>query len=126
MSEPRMVPFQSRGQDRHRKLAPALQRGAAAFEPRLSDAGRIRRTAQGASFSVRAGNGPGRCGTWGLRAPARCSTASQGASGASNKGRRLKLKLVRRNRAGQPKLVLGIKSADEIEVVRSQAQAAAA
>src|SRR3981081_4613769 len=101
MSEPRMVPFKSRGQDRHRKLAPALQRGAAAFEPRLSDAGRIRRTAQGASFSVRAGNGPGRCGTWGLRAPARCSTASQGASGASNKGRRLKLKLVRRNRAGQ-------------------------
>ena len=46
------------------------------------------------------GNGPGRCGIWGLRAPARCSTAPQGASGTTSKGCRLKLKLVRRNRAG--------------------------
>ena len=38
---------------------------------------------------------------WGLRAPARCSTAPQGASGTTSKGCRLKLKLVRRNRAGQ-------------------------
>ena len=42
----------------------------------------------------------GRCGIWGLRAPARCSTAPQGASGTTSKGSRLKLKLVRRNRAG--------------------------
>ena len=98
----RMVPLQSRGQDRHRKLAQALQHRAAAFEPRLSDTGRIRRQAQGADFSVHTGNGPGRCRIWGLRAPARCSTAPQGASGTTSKGCRLKLKLVRRNRAGQP------------------------
>ena len=58
------------------------------------------------SFSVHAGNGPGRCGTWGLRAPARCSTAPQGASGTTSKGCRLKLKLVRRNRAGHWRLVI--------------------
>ena len=28
--------------------------------------------------SVPSGNGPGRCGTWGLRAPARCSTVPHG------------------------------------------------
>ncbi len=37
---------------------------------------------------------------WGLRAPPRCTTAPLGANGAST-GSRLKLNVVRRNRAGQ-------------------------
>jgi putative transposase len=45
-------------------------------------------------------NGPGRCGVWGLRAPARCSIVPLGTSAASQ-GSRLKLTVVRRNRAGQ-------------------------
>ena len=45
------------------------------------------------------------CRIWGLRAPARCSTAPQGASGTTSKGSRLKLKLVRRNRAGQDRFL---------------------
>ena len=47
------------------------------------------------------GNGPGRCGMWGLRAPARCTTVPQGANEGRNRGGRLKLTVVRRNRAGQ-------------------------
>jgi hypothetical protein len=39
-------------------------------------------------------NGPGRCGTWGLRAPARCSTVPSGTDAASQ-GSRLKLTVVR-------------------------------
>lgn len=49
------------------------------------------------NISVRACNGLGRCGTWGLRAPARCLTST---STATIGGRSLKLNLVRRNRAG--------------------------
>jgi hypothetical protein len=33
----------------------------------------------GIRCSACAGNGPGRCGMWGLRVPARCSTALRGA-----------------------------------------------
>jgi transposase InsO family protein len=45
-------------------------------------------------------NGPGRCGMWGLRAPARCSIVPS-RTNAANRGSRLKLTVVRRNRAGQ-------------------------
>ena len=51
--------------------------------------------------SVRAGNGPGRCGDGGLRAPARCVTVPRGTTETSSRGARLKLTVVRRNRAGQ-------------------------
>ena len=70
-------------------------------------------------FSVHAGNGPGRCGIWGLRAPARCSTAPQGASGTTSKGSRLKLKLVRRNRAGHGQLTLDLSDYSLKEVVHT-------
>ena len=56
-----------------------------------------RRIRRNANTSIPSGNGPGRCGMWGLRAPARCTTARKG-TGAN--GSRLKLKMVRRNRAG--------------------------
>jgi putative transposase len=55
--------------------------------------------ARGAKTSAPSGNGPGRCGTWGLRAPARCSTVPSGTNGAG-KGSRLKLGAVRKIRAG--------------------------
>jgi hypothetical protein len=42
----------------------------------------------------------GRCGKWGLRAPARCSTVPSGTNSASE-GSRLKLTVVQRIRAGQ-------------------------
>ena len=93
--EPRMVPVALRGEDHHRDMAQALQRGAAAFEPRLFDAGRVRREAQGERRSTRAGNGPGRCGRWGLRAPARCITVPQGTFEGTTEASILKLKLVR-------------------------------
>ena len=96
--EPGMVPLARRGQGGDRELAAPLQRGAAAFEPRLSHAGRIC-AAGNANRGVSGCNGPGRCGVWGLRAPARCATAPCGATGR-NEGSRLKLTLVRRNRAG--------------------------
>jgi len=50
------------------------------FEPRLPHAGRVRGEDRGARRSVAAGNGPDRCGMWGLRAPTRCITVPQGAS----------------------------------------------
>ena len=79
-------------------LATALQRGAAAFEPRLSDAGGVRRWTD--ATQRHDGNGPGRCGIWSLRAPARCIIApSRGKR--SKRGGRLKLAVVRRSRAGQ-------------------------
>jgi putative transposase len=93
--EPRMVPLPRRGQDRHRDVAQALQRGAPAFEPRLFDAGRVRGEAQGERRSTRVGNGPGRCAAWGLRAPARCITVPQGTFEGTREASRLKLKLVR-------------------------------
>ena len=55
--------------------------------------------ARGARPSAPSGNGPGRCGMWGLRAPARCSTVPPGTTAASQ-GSRLKLMLVRRIRPG--------------------------
>ena len=70
-----------------------LQRGTSAFEPRLSHAERVRGSRNKASAPPC--NGPGRCGTWGLRAPARCSTVPAGTNAAS-KGSRLKLTVVRK------------------------------
>jgi putative transposase len=63
------------------------------FEPRLPHAERVR----GASSKTSApsGNGPRRCGTWGLRGPARCATVPSGTNAASE-GTRLKLTVVRR------------------------------
>jgi hypothetical protein len=78
-------------------LEQTFQRDPAAFEPRLIDAGRVRRKAQKSSSRFR--NGPGRFANRGLRTPARCSTvfgeASIGGAGSSN------LAVVREIRAGQ-------------------------
>jgi hypothetical protein len=81
----------------HRELASALQRRAAAFEPWLSHAERICSSAN-KKPSTSSSNGPGRCGIWGLRAPARCTTRPHRAHAAN--GRRLKLAVVRKIRAG--------------------------
>src|SRR3546814_16556821 len=62
-----------------------------------SDLGRVRGQRK---RSIRASNGPGRCGVWGLRAPARCITVPAGTQPAT-RGRSLKLNPGRRNRAGQ-------------------------
>ena len=75
--------------------------GAAAFEPRLSHAGRVRGQARAARRDGRPRDGADRCGIWGLRAPPRRTTVPQGANESSNRGGRLKLNVVRRNRAGQ-------------------------
>jgi hypothetical protein len=82
-------------------MAAALQRGPSAFEPRQSYAKRVRGSRSKASALPC--NGPGRCGMWGLRAPARCSTVPSGTNAAS-RGSRLKLTVVRRNRAGHLRL----------------------
>src|SRR5262249_20142191 len=81
-------------------MAAALQRGAAAFEPWLSHAGRVRGEGRDARRNERPSDGAERCGTWGLRAPPRRTTASQGANQGSNRGGRLKLNVVRRIWAG--------------------------
>src|SRR6266853_2996106 len=80
-------------------MAAALQYGASAFELGLLDASAVRSARCQVQRS--SGNGPDRCGMWGLRAPARCSTVPPGTSKGRNQGGRLKLKMVRRNRAGQ-------------------------
>src|SRR5215204_3204573 len=67
--------------------------------PTLSHAGHVR-AAGSENRGVPRCNGPGRCGVWGLHAPARCATAPCGATGRTE-GSRLKITLVRRNRAGQ-------------------------
>src|SRR5262245_37039695 len=82
-------------------MAAALQRGAAAFEPWLSHAGRVRGEGRDARRNERPSDGAERCGTWSLRAPPRRTTASQGANQGSNRGGRLKLNVVRRIWAGQ-------------------------
>ncbi len=41
------------------------------------------------------GNGLGRCGVWGLRAPARCITVPRGTYRGTKEASNLKLKLVR-------------------------------
>jgi len=76
-----------------------VQRGAPAFQSGLSHPSRVRgaRTPR----SDPSGDGPERCGMWGLRAPARRSTARTRAHRGSNRGGRFKLSLVRRNQAGQ-------------------------
>jgi hypothetical protein len=98
VSEPRMVSFARRGEGSDRRMAATLQRGTSAFEPRLSHAERVRGSRS--KSSAPPCNGPGRCGMWGLRAPARCSTVPAGTNAAS-KGSRLKLTMVRRIWAGQ-------------------------
>src|SRR6516225_10592848 len=55
--EPRMVPQQSRGEGDHRAVATSLQRRTPSFEPRPFDTGRVRSGIEGASRTVRAGNG---------------------------------------------------------------------
>src|SRR6476646_1723615 len=96
-----MVPVTDRGEGADRSVAEALQHGAAAFESRLSHAGRVRGQARAARRNGRPRDGADRCGIWGLRAPPRRTTVPQGANERSNRGGRLKLNVVRRNRAGQ-------------------------
>ena len=63
-----------------------VQHRASALEPRLSDTGGVRgklaccASTSRARRSVSAGNGPGRCGKWGLRVPSRCRNAQRGAN----------------------------------------------
>src|SRR4249919_3123609 len=95
-----MVPVTDRGEGADRSVAEALQHGAAAFESRLSHAGRVRGEAREARRNGRPSDGADRCGIWGLRAPPRRTTAPQGANERSNRGGRLKLNVVRRNKAG--------------------------
>src|SRR6476620_8921628 len=96
-----MVPVTDRGEGADRSVAEALQHGAAAFESRLSHAGRFRGEAREARRNGRPSDGADRCGIWGLRAPPRRTTVPQGANERSNRGGRLKLNVVRRTRAGQ-------------------------
>ena len=63
MPQPRMVPLARRSEDHYRVLAPALQRGAAAFEPWLPHAKRICSSANKKPITSPC-NGPGRCGIW--------------------------------------------------------------
>ena len=90
--------FRSRAEAKVLKMATPLQRGAPSFEPRLSHAQRVRECRS--NTSAPSCNGPGRCGTSGLRAPARCSTVPSGTN-AAIRGSRLKLTVVRRIGAGQ-------------------------
>ena len=66
-------------------------------------------SARGAPAFLRSDNGPGRCGMWGLRVPPRCITAPPGATAA--RSRPLKLTVVRRNRAGQDRVVTFVRGA---------------
>src|SRR6476620_4286195 len=95
-----MVPVTDRGEGANRSVAEALQHGAAAFESRLSHAGRFRGEAREARRNGRPSDGADRCGIWGLSAPPRRTTVPQGANERSNRGGRLKLNVVRRTRAG--------------------------
>src|SRR6478736_2499251 len=99
-----MVPVTDRGEGADRSVAEALQHGAAAFESRLSHAGRFRGEAREARRNGRPSDGADRCGIWGLRAPPRRTTVPQGANERSNRGGRLKLNVVRRTRAGQSRV----------------------
>ena len=85
--EPRMVPVADRGEGADRSVAEALQHGAAAFEPRLSHAGRVRGQARAARRSGAPSDGADRCGIWGLRAPPRRITVPQGANERRDEGR---------------------------------------
>src|SRR6188508_2691963 len=102
VSEPRMVSFARRSEGTDRRMATPLQRGAPSFEPRLPHAQRVRDSRS--KTSAPSCNGPGRCGTSGLRAPARCSTVPSGTN-AAIRGSRLRLTVVRRIGAGQGRLV---------------------
>jgi putative transposase len=75
--------------------------GAPAFQPGLSHACRVRSRRRGEKRGERRCDGAARCGMWGLRAPPRRITVPQGANDDCNRGSCLKLKVVRRNRAGQ-------------------------
>src|SRR6476660_5439638 len=96
-----MVPVTDRGEGADRSVAEALQHGAAAFESRLSHAGRFRGEAREARRNGRPSDGADRCGIWGLRAPPRRTTVPPGANARSNLGCRLNLNVFRRTRAGQ-------------------------
>src|SRR4029079_19582503 len=98
VSETRMVSFARRSEGTDRRMATSLQRGAPTFEPRLPHAQRVRDSRS--KTSAPSCNGPGRCGTSGLRAPARCSTVPSGTNAAIRRSR-LKLTVVRRIGAGQ-------------------------
>ena len=92
-------------------VATALQRSASAFEPRLPHAERVRGPA--GQRSAPSSNGPGRCGIWASAPWPVAPPAPQGAH-AGNKGRRLKIAVVRRNEAGQS-LSPGIGDHDRLE-----------
>src|ERR1700733_15605959 len=92
-----MVSFARRGEGDHRDLAAALQRGAPAFQPRLSHAERVRGST--GKRSVPSGNGPRRCGVWAFAPWPVAQPAPRGAHAARNGGR-LKLTVVRRIGAG--------------------------
>src|SRR6185312_14423567 len=109
VSESRMVSFACRSESDHRDVAAALQRGAAAFEPRLSHAERV--PGSTGKRSVPSCNGPGRCGMW-ASAPWPVAPPAPRGAHAENKGARLKLTVVRRNGAGQRvELALGVAAA---------------
>src|SRR5262245_53842986 len=93
-----MVSFTRRGEGDHRDLEATLQQRATAFEPRLSHAERVRGSTD--KRSARSCNGPGRCGVWASAPWPVAQPAPQGAH-AGSKGSRLKLTVVRTNRAGQ-------------------------
>jgi hypothetical protein len=96
-----MVSLARPGQGRDRGLTQALQRDSPALEYRLFDAGRVRREAHAQRGSVRFRNGPGRCATRGLRAPARCITVLEGTIEEPGDAGSLNLAVVRRIGAGQ-------------------------
>src|SRR6478672_13313123 len=82
MPERARVLFARRSPQADRSLAHRLQRRTPALEPRLSDPQRVRRELARYALAqpparriVPDGNGPDRCGMWGLRAPARCRSA---------------------------------------------------
>src|SRR5689334_12389285 len=94
-----MLSLARRGQGRDRSLAPPLQRGSPAFEPRLFDAGSFRGKLQSAAPASATGRDAARCR--GLRAPARCNIVPEGTIEEPGDASSLKLTVARRIRAGQ-------------------------
>ena len=106
-----MVSIARRGEGDHRSMAAALQRGASAFEPRLPHAEPVRGSTS--KRSVPSSNGPGRCGMW-ASAPWPVAQPAPPGAHAGSKGRRLKLAVVRRIRAGHEYLRSPYSSNSEI------------
>ena len=94
-----MVPVTDRGESADRSVAEALQHGAAAFKSRYltpaAFAAKLEK--QGATDAQATGR---IAAVYGASAPRRRTTVPQGANERSNRGGRLKLNVVRRNRAG--------------------------